>query len=159
PRVIGVAELQGGGDLGLLLRQGLAVHVHEHGCQEQEPADAPGAQRRLPLVASRDGRREFGVRVHHAPSQERPSQSVTRSRKETTSREKIPKRASPFSAVALRGSPMWPISLRSRVIQPRDAGANEGVCGTGSMELSSPTRWGASRRIIEVSHSQAWPIS
>ena len=76
------------------------------------------------------------------PSQERPSQAITRSRKVTTSWEKMRKSVSPFSAVARRGSPMWPGSLRSLVIQPCEAGSN-GIAGeTGSIALRSPTRSG-----------------
>ena len=61
-------------------------------------------------------------------------------------------------AVARRGSPMWPGSLRSLVIQPCVAGSNGMAGETGSIALKSPTRWGARCRIIEVSHSQACPI-
>ena len=48
----------------------------------------------------------LALRVHVKHSQERPSQAITRSRKVTTSWEKMRKRVSPFAAVARRGSPM-----------------------------------------------------
>lgn len=53
------------------------------------------------------------------PSQEVPSQRIIRSINWMTSWEKVWKIASPFSAVATLGWPMWPTLVRSLVIHAR----------------------------------------
>ncbi len=60
-------------DVGRLLGKGLTVHVVEHGCQEHEPADGPGAQWRLTVF--RHGRVSRQIAAHFThPRTARPRQ-------------------------------------------------------------------------------------
>src|SRR4051812_34978160 len=128
------------------LRQRLPVHIIKRCCQEQHEANGPFPSRG-PLIGCEN----------HA-SHSLPSQSRTRFKRTLTSALSISKRISPLAFVATLGKPMWPGTLRSFVTQARDAGANALPNGTGCTPLKSPTNSGRRRNIIDVSHSQAWPM-
>ena len=65
-----------------------------------------------------------------------------------------------FFGEARWGSPMWP-GIAAFARDPAAGGGGEGRRRSRRAERCdrSPTRCGARRSIIEVSHSQAWPIS
>src|SRR5262249_17811912 len=102
------------------LRERLAVHVIEHGRQQQQTADAVAPPTRA-----------FASRLVHT-SHSVPFQAITRSSSATTSPAKARNRTSPFSAEACCGKPMWPGSVRSLVIHARCAGANARPHGTSA---------------------------
>src|SRR4029077_5387527 len=117
----------------------------EHGSQQQHAADGPFPRRGT--RHSSNGFHETFVLGHSTfhghPSHDRPSQASMRFSSATTSAETTLKISSPFSAVANRGSPMCPGTVRSFVIHARHAGSKASPKGTGSTCLRSPTKWGA----------------
>src|SRR5262245_39492980 len=124
--------------------EGQPVHVKQHGGEQQGPAHPP-----LPGRAAGRGH----------TSHSRPSQLTTRLRSALTALANDWNSPSPFSAVACRGKPMCPGTLRSGMTHARWAGSNARPNGTSGTFVTSPTtRCGASRRIIDVSHSHAWPM-
>ena len=131
------------------LRERLAVHVVEHGREQQQPADRPGPDRvaLFPL----------GAMAHPVPASAVPGRDALEEGDDVVgedAEEHLPLLGGGHARVAdvaRRASILGDPALRCGLERQRRADRRR-------LGDRSPTRCGASRSIIDVSHSQAWPM-